>query len=665
MQIKVLASLLLLMLTDVALCQKTDLAEKSLEELMQMTVSTASKHEQPVTEAPASVTVITADEIRKYGYRTLADALRSVRGFFVTYDRNYSYLGVRGFARPGDYNSRILLLVDGHRLNDNIYDQAMIGTEFPIDVDLIARIEVIRGPASSLYGSNAFFGVINVITLRGGDLRGMEMSANAGSYGTFGGHATYGNRIRDFEFLVAGSAYDSRGQNLFYSEYNTPENNYGRARHDDDDQFGDWLATIAGRGLTLQGLYSSRGKGIPTGSFASVFNDRRNRTVDGHRYFDLHYERNLGKGWQFSGRVFYDQYGYNGTYITASDDPGGVLNVDVARGEWWGTELQLERKFFHRHQVTLGTEARDNLRQFQWNFDVKPFFSYLKDERDSFIWAGYLQDEIQLTSKVLLNAGVRYDRYEHVGATANPRAALIYEPWQKTNFKLLYGTAFRSPNAYEQYYYSSGYARPAVPIRPETIRSFELVFEQKLPGRLHFTASGYHNLINDLISQEEDPITGDLVYANVEKVRARGLEFEVSGRHRSGFEGRVSYGVQETLNRTSGQLLTNSPKHMGTVNLIVPLWREKLFAGAEVQYMSSRRTLLNGGVGGHAVANLTLFNTRLLGPFDLSASLYNLFDTKYADPGGAEHLQDRLGQDARNFRVKLTWRWGQRRVGGD
>jgi iron complex outermembrane receptor protein len=79
MQIKVLASLLLLMLTDVALCQQTDLAEKSLEELMQMTVSTASKHEQPVTEAPASVTVITADGIRKYGYRTLADALRSVR----------------------------------------------------------------------------------------------------------------------------------------------------------------------------------------------------------------------------------------------------------------------------------------------------------------------------------------------------------------------------------------------------------------------------------------------------------------------------------------------------------------------------------------------------------------------------------------------------------
>src|SRR5215467_3726088 len=87
----------------------------------------ASKYEQKVTEAPSSVTIITSDEIKKYGYRTLADLLQGVNGFFVTNDRNYNYIGARGFNRPGDYNSRMLLLVDGHRLNDNIYDQAAIG----------------------------------------------------------------------------------------------------------------------------------------------------------------------------------------------------------------------------------------------------------------------------------------------------------------------------------------------------------------------------------------------------------------------------------------------------------------------------------------------------------------------------------------------------------
>jgi iron complex outermembrane receptor protein len=105
---------------------------------------------QSASDAPASVTVITADEIQKYGYRTLADILQSVRGFYITSDRLYSYVGVRGFGRLGDWNSRILLLVDGHRVNNNVDGHGMLGTEFLVDVDLIERVEVIRGPSSSL-----------------------------------------------------------------------------------------------------------------------------------------------------------------------------------------------------------------------------------------------------------------------------------------------------------------------------------------------------------------------------------------------------------------------------------------------------------------------------------------------------------------------------------
>src|SRR6187200_3339680 len=101
-----------------------DLSKLSLEQLVDLKIDSvygASAYLQKVTEGPSSVTIVTAEQIRRYGFRTLADVLRSVRGFYVTYDRNYSYVGVRGFSRPGDYNARILLLIDGHRLNDNVF----------------------------------------------------------------------------------------------------------------------------------------------------------------------------------------------------------------------------------------------------------------------------------------------------------------------------------------------------------------------------------------------------------------------------------------------------------------------------------------------------------------------------------------------------------------
>ncbi|MCP5047591.1 MAG: TonB-dependent receptor plug domain-containing protein, partial [bacterium] len=99
----------------------------------------ASKYEQKTTEAPSSVTIITAEEIERYGCRTLADVLESVRGLYTTYDRNYSFLGVRGFLPPGDTISRILLLVNGSPQNDASYDGMVIDTSNGLDVNMIKR----------------------------------------------------------------------------------------------------------------------------------------------------------------------------------------------------------------------------------------------------------------------------------------------------------------------------------------------------------------------------------------------------------------------------------------------------------------------------------------------------------------------------------------------
>ena len=176
-----------------------DLSELSFEQLVDLSIDSvysASAYAQKITEAPASVSIVTSEDIDAFGYRTLEDVLRSVRGFYVTNDRNYSYLGMRGFSRPGDYNARILLLVDGHRMNDNVFGSALLGTEFALDVDIIERIEIVRGPSSSLYGTSAFFAVINVITKKGEGVGGFDVAGSLGSFGTSRGRVSFGKGVR-------------------------------------------------------------------------------------------------------------------------------------------------------------------------------------------------------------------------------------------------------------------------------------------------------------------------------------------------------------------------------------------------------------------------------------------------------------------------------------
>ncbi len=633
-----------------------DITDLNIEDLMKVEVATvygASKYEQKVTEAPSSVSIVTADEIKKYGYRTLADILQSLRSFHITYDRNYSYAGVRGFGRLGDYNDRILLLVDGHRINDNIYNQALIGTEFPVDVDLIDRVEVIRGPGSSLYGNNAFFAVINVITKRGRDLKGVEASGAAGGFDTYKERLSYGNRFGSgLEAIASGSAYDSGGQRLYYGEFNSPATNNGFTDHTDYDRSRSAFMKLSYNDFTLESAYSSRTKGIPTASFGTDFNNSGNRIVDALFFTDLKYETSLGSRVDLTGRLFYNYYWYTGDYIYS-----GVVNKDLGRGEWWGGELTAGAKLSDSNKAVVGAEYEDNIRQQQKNYDEAPYTLYVDDNRRSRITAFYLQDEAAIFRGLLLNAGVRYDHYSTFGGTVNPRVALIYNPFEKTVFKLLYGSAFRAPNNYELFYQTSVGGQEANPrLKPEKIKTYEIVYEQYFLDYFHSTVSGFYYRINDLIHETTDPANGLLIDENLDKVGARGVELELEGRGPSGLEGRISYSFQDVKNVQTDQTLTNSPKHLIKANLILPLLKKTLFAGIEEQYTSKRLTLAGKYTAGFYITNLTLFSRGLfLKGLEASFSVYNLFNHDYGDPGDLEHVQDVIKQDGRNYRLKLTY----------
>ena len=636
----------------------TDLSNASLEDLGKIQVYSASRHLQEVKQAPSAVTIITADEIRKYGYRTLADILRSVSGFYVTYDRNYSFVGVRGFGRLGDWNSRILVLIDGHRTNNNVFGQAMVGTESLIDVDLIERVEIVRGASSSLYGANAFFAVINVITRKAPKLKNWEFSFEPASFSSYKERASYGGQYRGLDYMLSGTFYNSQGQTLFFPEFDTSATNGGITRHTDDENSQHIVATLSYGGFTLQGLFSARDKGTSTAYFGTIFNDPRTRNFDDQQYFDLSYQHAVAEKWQLEARTSYDQSRLQAPLAYASGPQDGFSEVETfsERGNWWSGEVKLSGTVFHKHRLTVGSEVIDNLRQDQGDF-VPVGNSFTTDLASSTIWALYAQDEFAITRKLSLSAGVRYDRYSDFGGTTNPRLGLIYQLFAPTTLKLLYGHAFRAPDVFEMFPDLGALYDDNPQLKPEIIRSEEVIVEQNLGQHFKLSGNLFRNDIDGLISLVVDPNDGHFVNQNSGSDVAKGAAIELAVRSRSGLEGRVSYDFTHVVGRQPEPVLPNSPQHLGKANLILPLLKQRLFAGLEEQYMSSRLTLLHNRVGGFAVSTVTLLGHAFGNHMDLSASVYNLLDRRYSDPGRPEDPEDAIQQDGRSFRVGLTTRF--------
>ncbi|WP_146180354.1 TonB-dependent receptor [Opitutus sp. ER46] len=651
-----------------ATASSDELAELSLEQLMSVkiaSVSGASKFEQKVTRAPSSVTIVTADEIANFGHRTLGEVLASVRGLYVSNDSNYIYLGIRGFLRPGDYDSRKLVLIDGHRMNENIFDSTEL-SQGTLDVGLIDRVEIIRGPSSSVYGSSAFNGVLNIVTRRGRQLDGGEISTEFGSFGATKARVSYGKLFKnELELLISATRYQSDGRGaIYYPEFDQRISDNPRARNDgvaqnaDSEDAKKLFGSIKYRDLTVTAYYAARDKQVPTASFDTLFNDPRETTYDARGYVDVRYDREVTPQLHLQGRAAYDSYAYRGDYPFPSE-PGAAsptyVNHDDTLGEWLSLEGQATATLAGKHTFLAGAEVRQNLHQNQYSYDlVEPRIYNVADERDSRIFGAYAQGEIALHRDVLLNAGLRYDHYtDSFGGTFNPRVALIYDPVAGTTIKALYGTAYRAPNPYERFYYP-----PPAPIelRPEKIHSYELALDQYFAGDSRASVSVYRYSVHDLISQVPLP-AGDFYFDNMRLYSATGVELEFEGRSAHGTHLRTSYAFERGRDHVNDREMSNSPRHLAKLNLAQPLLHDRLTAGLELQYMGSVRTYTGTATDDFLLTNLTFRLLHLPGGLELSASIYNLFDTAYGYVGAEEHAQRTIPQKGRNFRLKATLRF--------
>lgn len=634
-----------------------DLLGLSLDQLMAIPVYTAAKRAQDASEAPSSVTMVTGQEVRLYGWRTLADLLQSVPGFYAINPRTYGFAGVRGFNRPGDFGGRLLLLVNGHRLNDPLYDTAAVVEDFILDLDLVDRVEIVRGPGSALYGNNAFFAVINVITKQAGDFDGFEATGEVGSFGTRRGRLTWGHRAEGgSELLVSASTFRSAGQNPLHLQELVDTGASDGLLVDGDDQTGRRLMLSHSRGgLVVEGFYAERTKrGPPAWGMPA---DVPRKTFDARSFLEGRYGCALSATTDLNTRLYYDRYSYWGNYpydVAEEGQPRDLLlNRDESLAQSVGGELQLNWRPGPRHTAVLGAEYRYDYRQSMRNYDLStPPYIWLDIDPETHVAGFYAQDEYRPSDRIGLTAGVRLDRYDSFGEVVTPRLACVLGADDVTTFKLLYGRAFRAPNAYEFYYEDGGGSTKVNPdLKPEEITTYEIVGERRLGPDWRASLAGFANDVTNLIGELQDPADGLYYSANLDRIKAMGVEVQAEGQPAADVFVRASFTYTHAEDEATDDILVNSPEYLGKLNVSTPLAGAWLLAGLEAQYASERATSGGQMLDDLWLVNATLYARRWREVASLSVSLYNLFDVDYRSPGVG--ILDAIEQDGRTLRAVL------------
>ena len=460
--------------------------------------------------------------------------------------------------------------------------------------------------------------------------------------------------------MLTGTIFDSAGnERLYFKEFDQPENNRGLAEGRDDDSYASVGLTLSYKDFTLQGGYVSRRKEVPTGSFGTIFNDPHFFTLDQRAFTRLSYAHEFTDQLSVRAGLQWNSYYYRGDYpfAGAEAEPHSItINRDILNTQWWGADIQIAQELFKVHRLTLGIEFQDNANQKLANYDVSPRADYLKLETATSTIGLYLQDEWTITKRLTLNAGLRYDWFETFGSTVNPRGALIWHPFEKTTLKALYGQAYRAPNMFEYSYEVAAFGFRTNPdLQPEKVKSYEIVLEQALTQQLRLNVSGFYNRIDGLISEREDPANGERFFENGGLAETKGTSLELEATLPKGIKGRTSYTLQRTTDAITGDRFSDSPEHLMKLNVMAPLYRDKIFTGIELQYTSQTENARRQATSGYLIANWTLFSRELVKHLEMTASVHNLFDKKYGFPSGPATIQESIIQDGRTFRLKLTY----------
>jgi outer membrane receptor for ferrienterochelin and colicin len=629
-------------------------------------VAAASRFAESIDDAPSSVSIIDNQELQAFGYPTIAEALRGVRGVTVSSDRVYSSVGIRGLGEPNDYGNRLLVLSDGQPLNDNLLNSSYVGSDGRVDLHDVERIEVIRGPGSLLYGTGAFSGVVNLVP-RGKD-EPNSVHASLGSYDNGVARARAGfhyNFTPKVGMWASVSGARSDGVDVPV-ELKDPGAGPAIQTANGVETFrsGGTAGRFWAGPFTAQWFFHTRAQQLPTGAAGAIFNDSRTTYQDTRWMAELRYEPRISESLQLSTRLHANRYSFRGDYAYA---PAPVTPTrEDYYGTWFGAEARLVYSPAAWIRLTAGGEAQIHPQAtMEGGF---PDAVYLDSHTPYNFGAGYALAEASPTAWFRVSGGARVDVYSTFGPIVVPRLALIFKPPNSGGvLKIMGGRAFRAPSVYEQHY-TDGQTQVAAtdPARglslgPESVFSGEVEYSQHFKEDWVALVAGHVSHVTGIINTISDPEAGGLArYANSDvPALTAGAELEIRREWRQGWMLSGSYGYERAQFLGSGlsnARLINAPEHLASVRGVIPMVSDLASLGVRATLESPRRIDLTSDdlTRTAVVADVTISGAVKRFGVGYVFGLYNALDARYENPVSLVYLSRTIRQSGRTFLANVT-----------
>jgi outer membrane receptor for ferrienterochelin and colicins len=473
----------------------------SLDDILNLTVETASKKKESAREAPATINVITDDEIRAYGARNVADLLERLPGLHMidTYWIRNNLLSVRGNQPTSHYNVHVLVLLDGRPTRDSVLGGINVPYFQSFPVERVQRIEVIRGPGSVLFGTGAYAGVVNIITYKGA-AQATLARVRGGSFGGRGAATAFGGAWGDLEasggvnfFENDGWPYESKDQKFITKRIAAKEKSVGaQARLD----WGDWrLNSFVGTALNhTMGISSAwrEGHGLS------------NDALKAHA--DLGYEHEFDDHWRLQANLTYNRMRSHTPLIGAQADDLSAFSDDLLaeatlhfnEGDWGlliGTLANYQTGKYLWPQ--LQADGRTAFNTFHgpnpapW-VAISPYYETWE--------AAYFQTEYRVVKSLKLVAGAQYNKSPSLAGDFVPRLGFISPLSSTLTAKVFYGGAFRSANFFERHLKALGILMGEDQLKPEKVTTVEASLSYA-HRRHELTGTVHHSSERDIIAR--------------------------------------------------------------------------------------------------------------------------------------------------------------------